>query len=69
MNPGFSILHGWLATPLARLGRLEEASAAASRLLALDPQFSVGSWSAAVGIAPGIVGDVTDAMLLAGLPE
>ena len=69
MNPGFSILHGWLATPLARLGRLDEAKAAASRLLALDPQFSVGSWSAAVGIAPGIVGDVTDAMLLAGLPE
>ena len=69
MNPGFSILHGWLAAPLARLGRLDEAKAAASRLLALDPQFSIGRWSAAVGIAPDIIGDVTDAMLLAGLPE
>ncbi|WP_246680568.1 hypothetical protein [Mesorhizobium sp. B2-4-13] len=27
MNPGFSILHGWLAAPLARLGRIEEGRA------------------------------------------
>jgi len=25
LNPGFSLLHGWLAAPLARLGRIEEA--------------------------------------------
>ncbi|ANT52827.1 winged helix-turn-helix domain-containing protein [Mesorhizobium amorphae] len=68
MNPGFSILHGWLAAPLARLGRIEEAKAAATRLLSLDPQFTIGRWSTAVGLAPDIIDDVTDAMRLAGLP-
>jgi tetratricopeptide (TPR) repeat protein len=69
LNPGFSILHGWLAAPLVRLGRLDEAKAAAARLMALDPQFAIGRWSAAVGIAPSIAADVADAMRLAGLPE
>jgi len=69
MNPHFSILHGWLAAPLARLGRIEEAKAAGARLMALDPHFTLGGWSKAVGIAPEIVDDVTDALRLAGLPE
>ena len=68
MTPGFSILHGWLAAPLARLGRIEEAKAAGARLMALDPHFSVGRWSAAVGLAPAIRDDVTDALRQAGLP-
>ncbi|MBZ9756332.1 winged helix-turn-helix domain-containing tetratricopeptide repeat protein [Mesorhizobium sp. ESP6-5] len=68
LNPGFSILHGWLAAPLARLGRIEEARASAARLIALDPHFTIGRWAAAVGIAPGIIDDVTDALLVAGLP-
>jgi tetratricopeptide (TPR) repeat protein len=68
LNPRFSILHGWLAAPLARLGRLDEAKGAATRLLSLDPHFSIGRWSAAVGIAPDIIDDVTDAMRTAGLP-
>lgn len=69
MTPGFSMLHGWLAAPLARLGRLDEAKASAARLLALDPHFTIGRWSTAVGLAPEIAGEVTDAMRLAGLPE
>ncbi len=68
MNPGFSMLHGWLAAPLARLGRLDEARAAATRLMSLDPHFTIGRWSAAVGLAPDITDDVTDAMRTAGLP-
>ncbi|WP_137933622.1 winged helix-turn-helix domain-containing protein [Mesorhizobium comanense] len=68
MNPGFSILHGWLAAPLARLGRIEEAKASAARLLSLDPHFTIGRWSAAVGLAPAIASDVTDALRKAGLP-
>jgi len=59
LNPGFSIVHGWLAAPLAKLGRLDEARAAGERLLALDPSFSIGRWSTAVGIAPHIKDDVT----------
>ncbi|TIX90236.1 winged helix-turn-helix domain-containing tetratricopeptide repeat protein [Rhizobium sp. P44RR-XXIV] len=69
LNPGFSILHGWLAAPLARLGRLEEARASGQRLLAYDPGFSISRWSSAVGIAPAISDAVADAMRLAGLPE
>ncbi|WP_376706188.1 winged helix-turn-helix domain-containing tetratricopeptide repeat protein (plasmid) [Mesorhizobium sp. ISC25] len=69
LNPGFSILHGWLAAPLARLGRIEEAKASATRLMALDPHFTIGSWSTAVGLAPEIVDNVTDAFRMAGLPE
>jgi TolB-like protein len=68
MNPGFSILHGWLAAPLARLGRIDEAKAAATRLLSLDPHFTIRGWSAAVGLAPEIIDDVTEAMRMAGLP-
>ncbi|UCI10383.1 winged helix-turn-helix domain-containing tetratricopeptide repeat protein [Mesorhizobium sp. B1-1-8] len=67
LNPGFSILHGWLAAPLARLGRIEEAKAVGARLMALEPHFTIGGWSAAVGIAPSILGEVTGAMRLAGL--
>ena len=69
MNPGFSILHGWLAAPLARLGRIDEARAAGARLAALDPHFTIGGWSRAVGIAPPIIAEVTEALRLAGLPE
>ncbi|TPK93026.1 transcriptional regulator [Mesorhizobium sp. B2-4-12] len=68
LNPGFSILHGWLAAPLAKLGRIEEARASAARLMSLEPHFTIGRWSAAVGIAPGIIDDVTDALRVAGLP-
>lgn len=69
LNPGFSILHGWLAAPLAKLGRLDEAKAASERLLACDPGFTISRWSSAVGIAPTIFDTVVDAMRLAGLPE
>ena len=69
LAPGVSIVHGWLAAPLAKLGRLDEAKAAVARLVAIDPSFSISRWSAAVGIAPHISDTVTDALRLAGLPE
>jgi TolB-like protein/tetratricopeptide (TPR) repeat protein len=69
LNPGFSILHGWLAMPLVRLGRLDDAKASAARLMALDPQFSIGRWSAMAGLAPRILGEVREALSAAGLPE
>jgi TolB-like protein len=69
LAPGVSIVHAWLAAPLAKLGRLDEAKAEAARLLAIDPGFSISQWSAAVGIAPHISDTVADALRLAGLPE
>jgi len=41
LNPGFSILHGWLAAALAKLGQPDEARAAGARLLMLDPGFTI----------------------------
>jgi hypothetical protein len=66
LNLGISIAHGWLAAPLAKLGRLEEARVAGARLLATFPGFTISRWSVAVGIAPQIQGSVTEAMRLAG---
>src|SRR5262249_51309150 len=69
LNPGFSILHGWLAASLAKLGRIEEAKAASARLLVLHSGFSISRWFTAVGLAPQITGTVSDAMRQAGLPD
>jgi tetratricopeptide (TPR) repeat protein len=69
LTPSFSVLHGWLTLPLVRLGRLDEARASAARLLSLDPQFSISRWSAAVGLAPGIAEEVSQAMQAVDLPE
>jgi TolB-like protein len=69
LNPGFSILYGWRAAPLARLGRIDEAKADSARLLALNPSFTISRWCKAVGIGSDIKGTVSDAMRQAGLPE
>ncbi|MFB9265844.1 tetratricopeptide repeat protein [Bradyrhizobium erythrophlei] len=41
-SPGFSMAYMTLAAPLARLGRLDEAKAAAAMLLELQPSFRYG---------------------------
>jgi len=46
-NPSFSVSHSLLAAALAKLGRMEEAKAAARQVLALEP-----SPSAHVDTAP-----------------
>jgi TolB-like protein len=69
LNPGFSIVHGWLAASLAKVGQLDEAKAAGARVLAVQPNFTISRWSTAVGIAPHIIDAVTDGMRLAGLPK
>jgi len=68
LNPRFSIPYGWMAASFVRLGRIDEAKAAATQHLSLDPHFSISRWSAAVGLAPQVVDDITDAMRMAGLP-
>jgi len=60
LNPGFSILHGWLAASLAKLGQLDEARVAGARLLTLDPGFTINRWCAAVGFSPHIKDVMTD---------
>ena len=54
---------------LVKLGRIDEAKAAAARVVALQPDFSVGEWHAALDPAPAIAVPLTEALRAAGLPE
>jgi tetratricopeptide (TPR) repeat protein len=60
-NPDFSISHMRLAA-LAKLVRIDEAKAAAARVVALHPGFNIGEWCAAIDPAPAIAVPLTDAL-------
>ena len=68
-NPAHSITHVQLTAALARLGRLEEARAAAARVLELHPTFRFGRQFAGVDCAPALAKCLGDALRAAGLPE
>jgi TolB-like protein/tetratricopeptide (TPR) repeat protein len=68
-NPGHSISHMLLAAPLAKLGRLGEARAAAARVLELQPGFRYGRQFSGVDCAPALAGALGDALRAAELPE
>jgi TolB-like protein/tetratricopeptide (TPR) repeat protein len=68
-NPGFSPPHALLAAALIRLGRVEEAKAAAQRVLALQPTFTIRRFSVTVGFAPAVYEPFAEAWRAAGLPE
>ena len=68
-NPAHSITHVQLAAALARLGRLEEAKAAAARVLDLQPTFRYGRQFSGVACAPALAASLGDALRMAGLPE
>jgi len=68
-NPAHSITYVQLTAALAKLGRLEEAKAAAARVLELHPTFRYGRQFAGVNCAPALAQCLGDALRLAGLPE
>jgi TolB-like protein len=68
-NPGHSITHVQLTAALARLGRMEEARAAAARVLELQPTFRYGKQFAGVGCAPALAASLGEALRAAGLPQ
>ena len=68
-NPAHSITYVQLAAALARLGRLEEARAAAARVLELHPEFRYGRQFAGVNCSPALAAALGDALRSAGLPE
>jgi len=68
-KPGFSISYMMLAAALAKLGRIDEAKAAAERVIALQANFSSSGQCAAVGAVPLVSGPLIEALRLAGLPE
>jgi len=68
-KPGFSISHFLLAAPLVKLGRMDEAKAAAARGLELQPNYSSRGQCAAIGAVPELAAPLIEAMRAAGLPE
>ena len=68
-NPAHSITYVQLAAALAKLGRLDEARAAAARVLELQPAFRYGRQFAGVNCAPVLAKVLGGALRDAGLPE
>ncbi len=68
-NPAHSITWVQLAASLAVLGRLDEAKAAAARVLELQPTFRISSQLAGVDCAPALAAKLGEALRAAGLPE
>ena len=68
-NPAHSITYVQLAAALAKLGRLDEARAAAARVLELQPAFRYSRQFAGVNCAPALAEALGGALRAAGLPE
>jgi hypothetical protein len=58
-----------LAAPLAKLGRIEEAKAAAAKLLELQPGFRYGRHFAGLAVASDLAAALGDALRTTGLAE
>jgi TolB-like protein len=68
-NPNVGPLHGEMAAPLVKLGRVEAAQSAIRETLALQPSFRTQSFVDAVRPAPVVAETLAEAWLLAGLPS
>jgi TolB-like protein/tetratricopeptide (TPR) repeat protein len=68
-NPAHSITYVQLAAALAKLGRLDEAKAAAARVLELHPTFRYSRQFAGVNCDPALAECLGGALRTAGLPE
>ena len=68
-NPGHSINYVILIGPLVALGRLNEAKAAAARVMELQPTFRFSRQFAGVDCAPVLAEKLGAALRAAGLPE
>ena len=67
-NPGHSISYMLLAAPLVKLGRPEEAKAAAARVLELQPAFRYSRQFSGVDCAPALAASLSEALRATGLP-
>jgi adenylate cyclase len=66
-NPGFSFPHTLLAASLAALGQVGEANAAAARVQALLPNFTIDRFCAGFAIPAALAVPLTEACHAAGL--
>lgn len=69
LNPAHSISYMLLTAALVKLGRLEEAKAAAARVMELQPGFRYSRQFAGVDCAPTLAAALGEALGEAGLPE
>jgi len=69
LNPAHSISYMLLVAPLAKLGLLGEAKAAAARVLELQPAFRYSRQFNGVDCAPALAASLGEALRAAGLPE
>jgi TolB-like protein len=67
-NPGMSISHMLLAASLSRLRRVDEAKAAAKRLMELQPNFSIARHLTGVDCEKALGAALTQALSVLGLP-
>jgi len=68
-NPAHSITYVQLTASLIKLGRLEEARAAAGKVLELQPNFRFSRQFAGVAADPKLAASMGEALRAAGLPE
>ncbi|MCP4330397.1 MAG: tetratricopeptide repeat protein [Alphaproteobacteria bacterium] len=67
-NPYFSAAYMLLAGTHAKLGRHDAATAAVTRVLELEPGFTISGYFASFDIDPSLAGPFGDALTEAGLP-
>jgi adenylate cyclase len=68
-NPHLSTTHAVFAAALAKSGRIDEARAAMTRALALQPKLTIGGMCAAFGIPPSLATPLSEALHTSGLPQ
>jgi len=68
-NPGHSISRMLLAASLAKLGRMDEAKAAATHVLELQSSFRYSKRFSGVNCAPDLAASLGEALSQSGLPE
>jgi len=68
INPAFSVLHALVVSCLVTLGRLDDAQAAAERLLEAAPFFTISGF-ARMGVWPSLMDDLTNALRQVALPD
>jgi adenylate cyclase len=67
-SPGLSTLHVVFTAALAKSGRIDEARAAGTRMLALQPNFTTNGMCAAFGVPRSLAAPLSEALEMAGLP-
>jgi tetratricopeptide (TPR) repeat protein len=68
-NPAHSITYVQLAAALAKLGRMDEAQAAAAKVMELHPTFRYSRQFTGVNCAPALAFPLAEALRMVGLPE